>query len=187
MTTARRACEGSARAQCQRQRRRSRRRAADPEERRASSVCAEVWPVARKPLFSQLGQLIRAQQLGETRAGKSVHSRVLKNSSSAQDLQRQVGPGYLPVSIFFDANEPRDLFFRSVSERAIQPRLAAVSGIAMDDTAFGRLIDCRDKRADLIGIRLFGRARAPLHRPQACHNAAVAQRSFECLTGAFGG
>jgi hypothetical protein len=57
----------------------------------------------------------------------------------------------------------------------------------VDDSAFGGFIDCRNKRMNLIRIRVFGDACPLLQCPKASHDATVAQMAAAILVGAFGG
>ena len=41
------------------------------------------------------------------------------------------------------------------SERLVQPRLATIGGIAMNDPTFGRFVDSRNRRANLFGGALW--------------------------------
>jgi hypothetical protein len=40
-------------------------------------------------------------------------------------------------------------------ERFVQPRLATIASVAMNDSALGRFVDSRNRRANLIGGTLW--------------------------------
>jgi hypothetical protein len=66
-------------------------------------------------------------------------------------------------------------------------RFAAISGVAMNDPALGRFVDCRNNRVYLICVGRFRGTRLFLHCAQTRHNATISERSLYCLPGAFGG
>jgi hypothetical protein len=72
-------------------------------------------------------------------------------------------------------------------ERFVQPRLATISHVAMNDPALGRLVDCRNRRANPIGIALWRGADLFLQSAQVRLNASIMDRPFECLSSAFSG
>ena len=68
----------------------------------------------------------------------------------------------------------------------VQPRLATIGDVLVNDSAFGRFIECGDERAV---FRCFSAAgRVPFgERTQIGDDAAIAQCTARILTGAFGG
>ena len=58
-------------------------------------------------------------------------------------------------------------------KRLVKSRFAPNSGVAMNDTALGRLIDLRDDSAYLIAFGCFRGTRLFLHCAQTRHNAAI--------------
>ena len=79
------------------------------------------------------------------------------------------------------------LLRRCGRERFVQSRFAAISGISMNDAAFRSLVDCRNDDAYSIQVGHFRGTHLLLHRAQTCHNAAIAERSLQCLACALGG
>jgi len=72
-------------------------------------------------------------------------------------------------------------------ERFVKSRFAAISGIWVNDSALGGLIDRGDDGANLIAGRGCCGAHLLLHRTQTRDGAAIAKRSLHGLTGALGG
>ena len=72
-------------------------------------------------------------------------------------------------------------------ERFVKSRFAAISGIWVNDSALGGLIDRGDDGANLIAGRACCGAHLLLHRTQTRDGAAIAKRSLHGLTGALGG
>ena len=80
-------------------------------------------------------------------------------------------------------DEPEELLF--AREQGVQPRFAAIGGIAMDNTALGRFIERRNQIVNFFQIRLGGRASPSLQRAQTRSHAAVLSRTRERLSGTF--
>jgi hypothetical protein len=89
-----------------------------------------------------------------------------------------------PSTALRSAQDDGTLFRRL--ERFVEPRLATIGCVFVNDTALCSFIDCRDQRANLIHVgRLLG-ARLLLHRAQTRHRAAITQRAFQGLASTFG-
>ena len=71
-------------------------------------------------------------------------------------------------------------------QRVVKSRFVAISGIWMNDSALGGLIDRGDNGANLIAGRCCCGVHLLLHRTQTRHNAAIAKRSLDGLPSAFG-
>ena len=72
-------------------------------------------------------------------------------------------------------------------ERLVQPRLATIGGVAMDDSTLGCFVDSRNRRANLIGGALWRGADLFLQSAQVRLNASIMHRSPKRLSGTFGG
>ena len=57
-----------------------------------------------------------------------------------------------PSTALRSAQDDTRLFRR---ERLVQPRLATIGGVAMDDSTLGCFVDSRNRRANLIGRALW--------------------------------
>ena len=73
------------------------------------------------------------------------------------------------------------------SERLVQPRLATMGGVAMNDSPLGGLVDCRNRRTNLIGGALWRGADLFLQSAQVRLDASIMDRSSKCLSGTFSG
>ena len=71
------------------------------------------------------------------------------------------------------------------SERLVQPRLATIGRVAMNDPTLGRLVDRGNRRANLIGAALWRGADLFLQSAQVRLNASIMGRSSKCLSGTF--
>ena len=71
------------------------------------------------------------------------------------------------------------------SERLVQPRLATIGRVAMNDPTLGRFVDRRNRRANLIGGALWRGADLFLQSAQVRLNASIMGRSSKCLSGTF--
>ena len=71
------------------------------------------------------------------------------------------------------------------SERLVQPRLATIGRVAMNDPILGCFVDSRNRRANLIGGALWRGADLFLQSAQVRLNASIMGRSSKCLSGTF--
>ena len=72
-------------------------------------------------------------------------------------------------------------------ERLVQPRLAAIGRVAMNDPTLRSFVDSRNRRANLIGGALWRGADLFLKSAQVRLNASIMRRSSKCLPGTFTG
>ena len=72
-------------------------------------------------------------------------------------------------------------------KRLVQPRLATIGGVAMNDAVLGRFVDSRNRRANLIGGALWRGADVFLQSAQVRLNASIMDRSSKRLSGTFAG
>ena len=70
-------------------------------------------------------------------------------------------------------------------QRFIKPRLAAIGGVAMNDPVFGRFVDRRNCRTELIGCAIWRGPDLFLQSAQVRLNASITGRPLECLSGTF--
>ena len=75
----------------------------------------------------------------------------------------------------------------SPGECLVQPRLATIRRIAMNDPALGRFVDRRNDCANFIAIRRWRGAYLLLQSSQVRLNAFITTRSAQSLPGAFSG
>ena len=73
------------------------------------------------------------------------------------------------------------------SERLVQSRLAPIGRVAMNYPAFGRFVDCRNRRANLISGALWRGPNLFLQSAQVRLNASIVGGSSECLSRTFSG
>jgi hypothetical protein len=73
------------------------------------------------------------------------------------------------------------------SERLVQPRLATIGRVAMNDPTLRSFVDGRNRRANLIGGALWRGADLFLKSAQVRLNASIMRRSSKCLSGTFTG
>ena len=73
------------------------------------------------------------------------------------------------------------------SERLVQPRLATIGCVAMNDATLGRSVESRNRRANLIGAALWRGADLFLQSAQVRLNASIMDRSPKRLSGTFAG
>ena len=73
------------------------------------------------------------------------------------------------------------------SERLVQPRLATIGRVAMNDPTLRSSVDSRNRRANLIGGALRRGADLFLKSAQVRLNASIMSRSFERLARTFTG
>ena len=73
------------------------------------------------------------------------------------------------------------------SERLVQPRLATIGSVAMNDPTLSRFVDSRNRRANLIGGALWRGADLFLQSAQVRLNAPIVDRSPKRLSGTFTG
>lgn len=73
------------------------------------------------------------------------------------------------------------------SERLVQPRLATIGRVAMNDPTFGCFVDGRNRCANLFGGPVRRQMNLLLQSAQVCLNASIMRRSFERLSGTFTG
>jgi hypothetical protein len=71
--------------------------------------------------------------------------------------------------------------------RLVKTRLATIGRVAMNDPALGRLVDCGNRRANLIGAALWRGADLFLQSAQVRLNASIMDRSPKSLSGTFAG
>ncbi len=73
-------------------------------------------------------------------------------------------------------------------ERFCQTGFAALSGVAMDDSAFRRFVDRRDETAHAILILLPARTSDTfLHFAESREHSSITKGALRCLAGALGG
>ena len=72
-------------------------------------------------------------------------------------------------------------------ERFVQPRLATIGRVAVNDPTLSRFVDSRNRRANLIGGAFWRGADLFLQSAQVCLNASITRRSTKRLSGAFSG
>jgi len=75
----------------------------------------------------------------------------------------------------------------SPGECLVQPRLATIGRIAMNDPTLGRFVDSRNGRANLMGGAFWRAADLFLQSAQVRLNASIMDRSSKCLSGTFSG
>ena len=73
------------------------------------------------------------------------------------------------------------------SERLVQPRLATIGSVAMNDPIFSRLVDSRNRDSDLIGGALWRQADLFLQSAQVRLYTSIVRRSSKRLSSAFTG
>ena len=70
-------------------------------------------------------------------------------------------------------------------ERLVQPRLATIGRVAMNDPILGCSVDSRNRRANLFGGALWRQTDLFLQSAQVRLNASIMSRSFERLSRTF--
>jgi hypothetical protein len=90
-----------------------------------------------------------------------------------------------PSTYYASLRRTASLF--SPSERLVQPRLATIGCVAMNDPTLRRFVDSRNRRANLIGGALWRQADLFLQSAQVRLNASIMGRSSKCLSGTFTG
>jgi hypothetical protein len=85
------------------------------------------------------------------------------------------------------ATEARKLLLcRGRSGHFLQARFPAIRGVAVNDPALGRFIDCRNECAKVFPGRFARNAHSPLERTQPCLHTPVVKRTRHRLSGALG-
>ena len=82
------------------------------------------------------------------------------------------------------AQDESSLFRR---QRFVKTRLAAIGRVAMNDSTLGGLVDCRNRRVNLICGALWRQADLFLQPAQVRLNASITARSSKGLPGTFTG
>ena len=90
-----------------------------------------------------------------------------------------------PSTYYASLRRTASLF--SPGECFVQPRLATIGRVAMNDPTLGRLVDRGNRRANLIGAVLWRGADLFLQCAQVRLNASIMDRSPKRLSRTFGG
>jgi hypothetical protein len=79
-------------------------------------------------------------------------------------------------------------FSRTGLQQVIEPRLAPIRGVFLNDAALGCFIDCGNQKTNLICVRCGVRtAGVLLHSAKTRENAAIAKRPARRLSSTFSG